>query len=206
MFYFWFFSRSKGGTAELAYTALRATGQTSEWMYPYRSIHGQNFKCAFNRTETPRVANVTGYRKIPSNQYMPLMEVIGTIGPVSISVEAIHWSRYESGVFDGCNQTHPDIDHAVQLVGYGTEAESGKKYWLVRNSWSPQWGDAGYIKVLRTDNEETRCGTDITPADGTGCAGGPKTQHVCGTCGKARVALMARLTRLALLSWPCMRH
>lgn len=173
----------QGGTAELAYTKLKETGQTSEWLYPYTSIFGNNSKCHFDPQKTAPIAKVTGYKKIESNQYMPLMQAVGTIGPVSISVEASRWGRYEEGVFDGCNQTNPDIDHAVQLVGYGKETSSGKSYWLVRNSWSPQWGDAGYIKLVRTDDEGSRCGTDISPLDGTGCKGGPKTQKVCGTCG-----------------------
>jgi cathepsin L len=42
----------------------------------------------------------------------------------------LQWSAYEEGIFDGCNQTNPDIDHAVQLVGYGTD--NGSDYWLVR--------------------------------------------------------------------------
>jgi len=172
-----------GGTAELAYNKLTATGQTSEWLYPYTSIHGKNYNCSWNPVAAPPIAKPTGYKKIAANQYLPLMTVIGTVGPVSISVEASHWSRYEEGLFDGCNQTNPDIDHAVQLVGYGTEPTSGKDYWLVRNSWSPQWGDAGYIKLIRTSSEESRCGTDLTPLDGTGCKNGTKTQKVCGTCG-----------------------
>jgi cathepsin L len=31
--------------------------------------------------------------------------------------------------------------------------------------------------------EQTRCGVDITPSDGTGCHGGPSQVTVCGTCG-----------------------
>ena len=27
------------------------------------------------------------------------------------------------------------------------------------------------------------CGTDSSPADGTGCAGGPSSVKVCGSCG-----------------------
>ncbi|RYH28372.1 hypothetical protein EON65_12430 [archaeon] len=49
---------------------------------------------------------------------------------------------------------YSDIDHAVVLVGYGED--QGNKYWLVRNSWSPGWGEKGYIRVRRTDDEEGR--------------------------------------------------
>jgi cathepsin L len=47
-------------------------------------------------------------------------------GPLAINVEAITWGAYETGVFDGCNQTNPDIDHVVQLVGYGNDEKLGR--------------------------------------------------------------------------------
>jgi cathepsin L len=52
---------------------------------------------------------------------------------VSITVDASQWSTYSGGVFDGCNQESPELDHGVLLVGYGTDADLGD-YWLVRNS------------------------------------------------------------------------
>ena len=64
------------------------------------------------------------------------------MGPIAINVDASSWSAYESGVFEGCNQASPDVNHVVVTVGYGV-TEEGKKYWLVRNSWSPSWGELG---------------------------------------------------------------
>jgi len=94
-------------------------------------------------------------------------------------VDASAWGEYETGVFDGCNATNPDIDHVVQLVGYGTDDVYGD-YWLVRNSWSPKWGELGYIRIARSSN--VTCGVDLRPQDGTGCNGGPSTVSVCGEC------------------------
>eukprot|EP00730_Choanoeca_flexa_P006654 TRINITY_DN12195_c0_g1_i2.p1 TRINITY_DN12195_c0_g1~~TRINITY_DN12195_c0_g1_i2.p1 ORF type:complete len:365 (+),score=93.22 TRINITY_DN12195_c0_g1_i2:13-1107(+) len=170
----------QGGTAELAYAALQKNGgMQTEWTYPYTSWGGVNSKCKFQQSRS--VVNVTGFTQIPSNQYEPLMEAVANVGPISISVDAGSWFAYEEGVYNGCNQTNPDIDHAVQLVGYGSD--NGSDYWLVRNSWTPHWGEKGYIRIARTSNEQGRCGTDITPADGTGCKGGPSSVQVCGTCG-----------------------
>lgn len=171
-----------GGTAELAYEALQKTGITTEWMYPYTSYFGTNSTCVFGPS-TRVAANITGYTKLSSNLYMPLMNAVAKKGPIAISVDASSWSAYEFGIFDGCDQAQPDIDHAVQLVGYGFDTGLNASYWLVRNSWSPTWGEDGYIRVMRTDSEQERCGTDITPGDGTGCANGPTQVDVCGTCG-----------------------
>lgn len=145
---------------------------TSEWQYPYTSWHGQNHQC--NLTETSPVVKITGFTKLPPNQYEPLLEAAGTLGPIAISVEAMPWSRYESGIFDGCNKTHPDIDHAVQLVGYGSSGDEVSKvicsraltlqqaYWIVRNSWGPLWGEHGFIRLRRSPDEGSECGSDIT--------------------------------------------
>lgn len=69
----------------------------------------------------------------------------------------------------------------VVLAGYGEE--NGQKYWLVRNSWSPTWGEKGYIKLARLDTEEDVCGSDVTPQDGIECEDRIEPVKVCGTCG-----------------------
>jgi len=169
-----------GGTTEVAFASImKMGGLPSEWTYPYLSYSGNNFKCQNNQSSQSPMVQLSGYVTLPSNQYLPLMNQIQN-GPVAISVDASSWFAYESGVYNGCNQTNPDIDHAVQLVGYGTDPQLGD-YWLVRNSWSPTYGEVGYIRLARSSTVE--CGTDIKPSDGTGCIDGPKQVTVCGTCG-----------------------
>jgi len=41
--------------------------------------------------------------------------------------------------------------HAVEFVGWGVEA--GTKYWKVKNSWNPYWGEKGYFRIVRGTNE-----------------------------------------------------
>mmetsp|Transcript_42108 Transcript_42108/g.75321 ORF Transcript_42108/g.75321 Transcript_42108/m.75321 type:complete len:440 (+) Transcript_42108:99-1418(+) len=122
---------------------------------------------------------MTGFRKLPSNQYLPLMEAV-LEGPVGVSVAARDWSLYRSGVFE-CVSKDAIIDHAVVLLGYGKE-ELGK-YWLLKNSWGEDWGINGMMKLLRHDEEETFCGIDDQPELGSGCDGGPSEVEVCGSCG-----------------------
>jgi len=165
-----------GGTVELAYARIQQMGGlTTEQNYPYV---GEDETCQTNLLKP--VAKISGFVNLPSNKLGPTLSYLSTQGPLAISVDASTWSDYESGVFDGCDQTSPDLDHIVQLVGAGTDPSYGD-YWLVRNSWGATWGENGYIRLRRTS--QLRCGVDTSPQDGDGCNGGPPNVTVCGTCG-----------------------
>jgi len=41
--------------------------------------------------------------------------------------------------------------HAVKVVGWGVEG--GVKYWKIANSWNPHWGEKGYFRIKRGNNE-----------------------------------------------------
>jgi cathepsin L len=169
----------KGGTVQLAVEHLmKMGGITTEWMYPYSSYFGTTGTCKFTNKTKP-VVNLTGYYQVPHNEYAPLMHAIANMGPTAISVDASTWSTYEGGVYDGCNQKSPTIDHSVVVVGYGEDPQHGP-YWLVRNSWGPTWGEKGYIRLKRST--EWNCGWDDHQSEGDECKNGP-IERVCGTCG-----------------------
>jgi len=169
-----------GATAEIAfnYLATNSTGIHQEWQLSYSAYGGQNSVCG-TPYGSPK-AGITGYVQLPTNNYLALMNAVSSIGPIAISLDA-DFSSYTSGIYNGCNKINPDIDHAVVLMGYGEE--NGQKYWLVRNSWSPTWGEHGYIRISRFDNDDDNCGMDITPLDGNACNGDETPIKVCGTCG-----------------------
>jgi C1A family cysteine protease len=60
-------------------------------------------------------------------------------------------SRFKGDkIFDGCTDediAFPEHGHMVAVVGYGTE--DGKDYWLIKNSWGKDWGNDGYMKMIR---------------------------------------------------------
>jgi len=172
----------EGSTSELAFDYVASSsGLLQEFQYGYSSYYsGVAGKCAIPQNSIPKV-ELTGYVKLEENNYWDLMEAVATKGPIAVSVDASEWHSYSSGIFDGCNQTNPDINHAVILMGYGTDQSTGKDYWLVRNSWSASWGESGYIRLARS--EKQICGIDITPQDGTACVGETNPVKVCGTCG-----------------------
>lgn len=52
-------------------------------------------------------------------------------------------STYESGIITTCGD---DVNHCVQVVGVDTDSgDGGTKYWTVRNSWGPDWGEEGSV-------------------------------------------------------------
>lgn len=123
---------------------------------------------------------LVGFRKLPTNKELPLVRALVEQGPVAISVAANDWFSYKSGIFNGCAKDVV-VDHAVTLYGIGKEGD--KTYWLIRNSWGGSWGERGFIRMARSENEDGQCGWDNDPAKGVGCDGGPSRVRVCGTCG-----------------------
>jgi cathepsin L len=87
--------------------------------------------------------------------------------PRVVHHRALRFARCSEGVFHSkqCSTRTGDLDHAVMLVGYGTDASSGQDYWIVKNSWSKFWGDDGYIKIRRGGND---CGI-ASDAGGGAC-------------------------------------
>lgn len=171
-----------GSVPEVAFQYAQLYGMTTEWMFPYTSYFGGDAPvCNMNMSKVPAVAEITGYQKLPVNDYEAVMDALVNIGPLAVNVQADVWKDYVGGVYDGCNNmSNVALDHVVSLVGYGTDPKLGH-YWLVRNSWDATWGEQGYIRLRRSATPE--CGTDVQPKDGTGCEGGPSTQQVCGQCG-----------------------
>ena len=133
-----------GATQPLAFAYTETTGLSLESSYSYT---GQTGTC-----DTSKVAPVetnTGLVQLPTNSYTALIGAVATVGPIAISVAAggFGWQLYSGGVYTGsCGY---DMDHALPLVCY--EEDSGKLYWLVRNSWGSSWGESGYIRMHRDD-------------------------------------------------------
>jgi len=174
----------KGATAELAFEYVRQNGLSSADSYKgYMS--GGDGKCRTSQAGGGKSTRADGWERLPENRLDPLLEAVATKGPVVVSVDASQWSSYSSGVFDACSQD-ATINHAVVVVGFGTDHNLGKDYWLIRNSWGDQWGEQGHIRLQRHKSDQGDagyCGIDRNPSEGVGCAGGPSEMPVCGMCG-----------------------
>lgn len=67
-------------------------------------------------------------------------------GPVATGVNAVPILNYKGGVFSDETASR-NIDHIVSIVGWGKDPSSGKKYWIVRNSWGEYWGEMGFFRI-----------------------------------------------------------
>ena len=47
--------------------------------------------------------------------------------------------------------------HAIKMLGWGIDEETKTPYWLCANSWNSDWGDNGFFRILRGQNE---CGIE----------------------------------------------
>jgi C1A family cysteine protease len=142
-----------GGDTTTAYDYVKGAGGLETGAdYPYRSMSGRNGVCMVDKTKfVVTVSNYT-YATPPcqdscNHQNEDLMQQnMYSTGPVSICLDAETWNDYGGGVLtDFCPHAYDDMDHCVQLVGYDTSGQV--PYWIVRNSWGTDWGEAGYIYI-----------------------------------------------------------
>ena len=76
-------------------------------------------------------------------------------GALSVAIRAERaFRRYDGGVFDTeCSRTI--LNHAITLVGYT------QTYFTAKNSWGQHWGEAGHIRMSRTDGNICRYLTHV---------------------------------------------
>jgi KDEL-tailed cysteine endopeptidase len=147
----------KSGSVTASYLyILNNNGQHTEESYPYKGYfpyYGYTQPCS-NFTENIGAKVATGvngkpYVWLPKNSTASfLMNYIAKNGPVVGTLNAnkavMHWGKRVMMASD-CDG--PDSNHYIQIVGYGNK--DGIPVWIVKNSWSVQWGDRGFFYLQR---------------------------------------------------------
>merc|ERR1719235_459449 len=118
-------------------------GLELESTYPYE---GSNGKC--KATQAKEQVFISNWTSISTDEDQIAAALI-KYGPLSIGINAGPMQFYFGGIANPwkifCNPQR--LDHGVAIVGFGEQ--NGKKYWIIRNSWGPGWGEKGYYRVVR---------------------------------------------------------
>ncbi|MGH0133734.1 UNVERIFIED_CONTAM: hypothetical protein FKN15_025416 [Acipenser sinensis] len=100
----------------------------SKAYYPYTAQDGQ--PCFYDSRRS--AAKITGL-KFPVGDEKALADAVATTGPITVTADASNpiFQFYNSGIYDELDCNGNNLNHAVLLVGYGTEG--GQDYWIINN-------------------------------------------------------------------------
>lgn len=119
----------RAGIVGFAYRYIHDEGITVYGRYPY---HGIVKNCTYNPTY--KNATVDGYSWVYASDEVFLLNLLFTVGPLVVGVDASLFSfqNYKTGIYDDedCNKIF--INHAMLLVGFGTD-ETWGDYWIIKN-------------------------------------------------------------------------
>jgi C1A family cysteine protease len=140
---------------------IQNKGLCSEMGYPYKAEESfcKSFSCN-------NVVNIDDYSDIKPNDENILMRAVSQ-QPVSVAIQAnlSSFKFYKSGIYqdDDCGN---QLDHGVLIVGYGRDDLTDLDYWIVKNSWTSNWGENGYIRILRNYKKSISgmCGIAMQPS------------------------------------------
>ena len=152
-----------GGNPDSALKYMIQNGQCTESSYPYTSgttkTAGPCQKC------TSAGVKFTGCYDVTPKDQIALKAAVAK-QPVVIAIEADtrYFQSYSNGILTDSVKCGTQLDHAVEIVGYGTL--NGVDYWKVRNSWGASWGMDGYVLIQRSSstNDIGVCGIAAEPS------------------------------------------
>ena len=137
--------KCEGGNMRKAFLYLQEHGLMRSEDYPF--INGEG-ECKYD--ENKAIIKVKEFSFVPKDEE-EMKKALYKYGPLAGAINAMVMAFYEKGVYEPwISSLCPDsINHAVVIVGYGIDKETNKKFWRVKNSWGPKWGENGYFRIIR---------------------------------------------------------
>uniref|UniRef100_A0AAY5L6V4 SMB domain-containing protein n=1 Tax=Esox lucius TaxID=8010 RepID=A0AAY5L6V4_ESOLU len=166
----WWYLRRRGVVTEECYpfsAPQQTPAEVGRCMMQSRSV-GRGKRQATARCPSTHTYHNDIYQSTPpyrlSSNEKEIMKEIMNNGPVQAILE-VHedFFVYKSGIYK-----HTDVSstkpphhrkhntHSVRIIGWGEERNydgTMKKYWIAANSWGKNWGENGYFRIARGENE-----------------------------------------------------
>lgn len=137
-----------GGTMQMTYAYMKAHQIRAEAAYPYKAVQTT---CQYSTTST------TGSVSAASSSYGPYtltdpesIKAQVYSNPVVIAIAVANsFYYYSSGIYAATDCSNTALNHAVQIVGWGSTTVSGvdTPYWIMKNQWGTYWGESGYMRI-----------------------------------------------------------
>jgi len=146
-----------GGQLPNAWEYLQSTGIVTDSCFPYSAGNGKVPACVskcFGREQFVKTKAVSIFA---IKGALNMQKEIVAHGPIQVAFMVYKsLMSYRSGIYSKHSYEFiPEGGHAVKIVGYGTQ--HGVQYWTIANSWGTTWGEQGFFRIKRGENE---CGIE----------------------------------------------
>lgn len=141
----------KGGKLSSVGHFVRQYGVELQAIYPYKA---RQETCPYD--ESHDKAKKSGYLR-PEVRLFEIRQMSTWIdwlrrAPLVVGINMpSDFLAYGGGLHDGSNCID-NMVHAMVLVGTGVQ--DGKPFWLLRNTFSEEWGEDGYIRLAKSASEK----------------------------------------------------
>ncbi|KAH0573017.1 Cathepsin B [Spironucleus salmonicida] len=141
-----------GGYIKVVQHYLINTGTVTDKCTPYTSgLSGRDGKCPQKCKDDSELEFIKATKTENVCADEESIKVAITKGLVQTGFSVFSdFMYYESGIYE---HTSGSLEggHAVMFVGYGEE--NGTPYWTVKNSWGNSFGENGFFRIIRGQNE-----------------------------------------------------
>uniref|UniRef100_A0A6S8WRC0 Peptidase C1A papain C-terminal domain-containing protein n=1 Tax=Chaetoceros debilis TaxID=122233 RepID=A0A6S8WRC0_9STRA len=111
--------------------------------------------CSRNRDGTGHCQAITSFPNATISEYGQyehesvdvIMAEIMVRGPVKASINGTAIVNYKGGIISNKKYENMGHSHGVSIFGWKMDGATGKRHWLVRNSWGQYYGEFGFLRI-----------------------------------------------------------
>jgi len=141
----------QGGYLTNSWAFIVKNGLPTDACYPYTSGGGVRGTCLNKCHDGSAFVMHKASKYYQTGSVDNTMADIAAHGPVESGFSVYQdFMSYKSGIYQ--HRSGGLLGgHAVKIVGWGVE--NNTPYWIVANSWTEQWGEKGFFRIIKGRNE-----------------------------------------------------